>query len=359
MIQRARRRGRSLVIFLFVAVGILLCSGAVPANADTADEDDITWSVRPAGSDGADGRSWVELELDPGERASENLEIRNFSSAEVAFRLDAADGYFTTTGRFNMLPANAESTAAGLWIDVDDTVIVPAGGSVIVPFEVAVPSDTAPGDYPAGVAASISSVEVDGAGNAINVDSRVGFRVMTRVTGVVESRIEAKVEAAYALSWNPFEPGTAIVDYTVINAGNTRLTITPTITISGPFGSVGSQISGETIAEIAPGETRSGSIPTQRVWPLGVLDITLDAVGTPIIPASSDVSNVTVSESVMRVAVPIPQLAALTALVLLVGWGMHDRRRRQRIMQAQLAEARELGRREAELNAVPSHPQNG
>ena len=106
----------------------------------------------------------------------EHLLVRNLSTTAVTFQLTAADGYFTSNGRFNMLTSDRSSTDAGTWITMQDSVRVASGADAIVPFTVTVPENATPGDHPAGVAAGVRS----GKGE-VGVESRVGFRVMTRV----------------------------------------------------------------------------------------------------------------------------------------------------------------------------------
>jgi hypothetical protein len=158
------------------AASFIALLGASPAAAAAAEDEPITWSVRPGDEEGQDGRAWVEWDADPGDGLTEHMVVTNHGAIEVEFQLSAADAYFTDTGRFNMLPSDAESVDAGTWIDLPESVVVPAGATEVVPFTITVPANATPGDHPAGVAASVMS---DGAG-AIGVESRVGFRVMTR-----------------------------------------------------------------------------------------------------------------------------------------------------------------------------------
>ena len=91
---------------------------------------------------------------------------------------------------------------------------VPAGAMVVVPFSITVPELAEPGDHAAGITASVLSVQSSEDGTSVGVESRVGFRVTTRVTG--ELAPKAAIEALtgdYALSWNPFRPGEMAVTF--------------------------------------------------------------------------------------------------------------------------------------------------
>lgn len=89
----------------------------------------------------------------------------------------------------------------------------------MVPFTITVPRAATPGDHPAGIAASV----VSGAGT-VQVESRVGFRVLLRASGDLHPALSAdRVTARYERSWNPLRSGTVHVIYAVANTGNVRI----------------------------------------------------------------------------------------------------------------------------------------
>ncbi|WP_164861440.1 COG1470 family protein [Microbacterium sp. CPCC 204701] len=316
----------------------------VPA-AQAADQPDgdVTWMVRP--SDGAveDGRSWIELELDPGQAVVEHLLVRNLSASPVTFHLSAADGYFTDTGRFNMLTSDEESVDAGTWIDIQETVEVPAGGDVIVPFTLTVPENATPGDHPAGVAAGIRS----GGDDQVGIESRVGFRVMTRVLGDLAPSVGAEVSGTYAGSWNPFDSGRLDVDYVIENTGNTRLAVEPRVTVSALFGLVSFTLAGEQITEIAPGESRSASVRFSPVWPLFVYSADVDATATAVTDELAPGVVAPADAASLVVAMPWPQLIVVVVALLLLWLLWRDRRRRELVIEARVERARQEEREAA------------
>lgn len=325
-----------------VLVGISL---VVPGSATAAvgDRDDaggsITWSVRPGDATGPDGRAWIELDADPGDDVVEHLVVTNHSRREVEFRLLAADGYFTETGRFNMLPSDHESTAAGTWIDLPPTVTVGPGRSKIVSMTIAVPSDATPGDNPAGVAASIVSGEGE-----IGVESRVGFRVMTRVSGALRPELSLGGSGRYVGSWNPFEAGRLEIDYQVENAGNIRLGGTSTIEASAMVGTSSSSVHGPEIAELAPGDVRSSTTMVPRAWPVLAYTVEIQVKSTDVTGAMDlEVPIETVSFTVW--AVPWLHVGLLVAGLVAVDRRRRNRRARRELDQelAQLRRAAEEG----------------
>lgn len=313
------------------------------ASPTPAADSDISWSVRPGDAAGPDGRAWVEWEADPGTRRTEHLVVANHGDREVQFRLSAADGYFTDTGRFNMLPSDRQSLDAGTWVALPETVSVPAGGSKVVPFEITVPADATPGDHPAGVAASIVS---PGSGT-VGVESRVGFRVMTRVTGELRTEMTAAIDGSFTGSVNPFQAGSLNVSYDLSNSGNTRLRTQPVIHVSGPFGWGASSYTGEEVIDMAPGESRSATLEVSSAWPLAWYELRIEAMPDAVSDEVDVADTAATTATTLVMAVPVSQVVALLAAALLVTWSVVQRRRAQRTTARLVEAARAEGRAEA------------
>ena len=314
------------------------------ATAALAEDEPITWSVRPATEAGADGRSWIELELEPGESAVEYAEVSNFSDQEVTFTLTSADGYLTPTGRFNMLPRDQESTDAGSWIDADDSLKLSANSSTVIPLQIAVPTDATPGDHAAGFAASVFSKGSDDEGTEVGVESRVGFRVMVRVGGELEPSLGPfEVAAHYDMSWNPFSPGRVVADVTVANVGNTRLDLELEAAAAWQEANAEDQS-----GELFPGTERELSVIVHDVWPLGIVLLDVTVTGVPLdAQGGTDSAPISQTTQVAVWAIPWPQLAVVAGATLIVFAILVGRRRERRRFQHQIEEAREEAVREA------------
>ncbi|SKB00363.1 hypothetical protein SAMN06295879_2994 [Agreia bicolorata] len=337
----------SALIALAVASGLALTgmgsAVAAPAETDAA-EPTITWSVTPADADGPDGRSWMELEGDPGAKIQEHLAVRNLGTTEVTFALNAADGYFTAKGRFNMLPHGTESVDAGTWVGVQENVTVAPGGMAVVPVDITIPENATPGDHAAGLAASIFSTGSEG-GASLGVESRVGFRVLTRVTGeIAPSLAVVSSEAAYRSSWNPFEPGSTRIEYTLENTGNARLSVSGS-TVAG--GVRVPDASGEAAApvELLPGDRRTFQLDVPGAWPVGLLSYPLTVEQSVILPNEASEPAAALQQNIEVWAIPWSQLVVLLAVLLIVGGLLWGRMRRKRQVEKLLEEAREEGRR--------------
>ncbi|WP_335987654.1 WxL protein peptidoglycan domain-containing protein [Glycomyces sp. MUSA5-2] len=328
---------------LLAAASLLLA--AAPATAQSDGEGTVTWSVRPADASGEDGRAWVEQELDPGEAATEYMAVHNLSDTEVVFRLSAADGFFQDNGRFSMLPSDEPSTDAGLWIEVQEEVAVGPDETAVVPFTTTVPDNATPGDHAAGIAASVLSEQAGEDGATVGVESRVGFRVMTRVTGALAPSASIEdVSSSYALSWNPLAPGRAQVTFTVVNTGNARLLVTGAATAAGREAAFPGPE--EIDQELMPGDERRFTVTVDDVWPSVFVPATLNV--TPVVAGEGEGTPVdTATADAGFWAVPWPQLIALAGIGLLIGSSLWGRRRSKARLEHLLEEAREEGRREA------------
>lgn len=352
MTTHAGHVGRAILSTLLALA--ITSSTVLPASAsDDTDEPATRWSVIPANASGPDGRAAVEHDIDPGDSVSDYFAVRNVGEADVTFRLTAADGFYTRTGRFDILPADQESVDSGTWIAIPDEVAVPAGQTVVIPFGISVPGTAEPGDHAAGITASILSVQSGDDGASVGVESRVGFRVLTRVTGEIAPAAAAKpLEAAYALSWNPFRPGKMTVTFDVVNEGNTRLIAEGVAQAGGQQAAFPAE--SEIRQELLPGDTRPMTAVIDDVWPFFLVP-TKVVLSPTVVTVDGETTSMTpvIKAQILVWAVPWPQLilvAGIALLILALVWG---RRRNKRRLRGMLAEAREEGRRSADEIGTP------
>ncbi len=304
------------------------------AGTDTAE---VTWSVRPSDGREADGRSRIELDLEAGASALEHIEVTNLSDVDATFTITAADGYYTPQGRFTMNPLDVPSTGAGTWITIDQPQLtIPAGASANVPFRMEIPADAAPGDHPAGIAASVLSTARSADGAVMTVDSRVGVRVLTRVRGELDPALAlADLAVTYDRPLTPFAAGAVDVSYELRNEGNTALAVEAGVTGAGRAADADS-------VELFPGDAHEVAARVGEVWPLGFTTVEVRLVGS-----AEGAEPVTISERVLVWTVPWVELAAIAAAAAAAMLWLRHRRRRERRLAALLAEARAEGAREA------------
>lgn len=349
-----RRMTRARMIAAITLSGVVLAgfasgvaaapsAAAAPALVATAaDDGEITWAVTPADESGPDQRGVIEQELDPGQSRTDRFAVRNFSAIPVTFALSAADGYYSDNGRFAMLPSSEPSTLAGTWISLPDSVTVEPGGTTVVEFTTSVPDDALPGDHAAGIAASVLSAGTDSSGTGVGVESRVGFRITTRVTGeLTPAATVQSVAGSYDLSWNPFRPGEATVSFEVTNSGNTAVQAQGTLTAGTAAADFPAP--GEAVQQLLPGETRTITLALAGVWPTVVVPLAVDLAPSARDFAGADLPVDPSAASATLWALPLPQLVLLTGLVLLLAALLWRRRRSRARLAAAVAAAREEG----------------
>ncbi len=333
---------------------------SLPASAETtpSDADRVTWGVAPATEDAADGRVSFRYELDPGDAVEDFLEVSNFSDRAVTFALVSSDGVVGPEGAFDLLPADVEPEATGSWIAIQETVELEPQSSAVVPFTLTVPEDALPGDHPGGIAASVSRVGETDDGPLVGVDTRVGARIHLRVSGELAAQVSVSdLSATYAPSWNPLQPGTLTLDYTVVNDGNVRLGSAQTLTSTGLLG-LSAGADGTPLAqqrEILPGQDARVSTVVEGVWPLGPLSSTVTAAQVVVGDDVVDVPLTVAQAGVTTWAVPWAQLAVLALAVVFLVWRVRVRRRVRRA----IARARAEGAREAAAPGALAVPAPG
>ncbi|WJL96980.1 hypothetical protein QSU92_07390 [Microbacterium sp. ET2] len=319
---------------------VVTTAAGLAGPSDT--EDEITWAVTPADESGPDQRGVIEQELDPGQSRTDRFAVRNFSAIPVTFALSAADGYYSDNGRFTMLPSSEPSTLAGTWISLPDSVTVEPGGTTVVEFTTSVPDDALPGDHAAGIAASVLSAGTDSSGTGVGVESRVGFRITTRVTGELTPAATVQaVAGSYDLSWNPFRPGEATVSFEVTNSGNTAVQAQGTLTAGTAAADFPAP--GEAVQQLLPGETRTITLALAGVWPTVVVPLAVDLAPSARDFAGADLPVDPSAASATLWALPLPQLVLLTGLVLLLAALLWRRRRSRARLAAAVNAAREEG----------------
>lgn len=336
------------------AIGVLLLAGLaaslLPAQAVAQEaapaSSPVTWGVRPADTEQGSDRANYAYALEPGARLSDAIIVSNYDDEPQTFRVYAADGFITEAGQLDLLPAAEPSTQLGSWISFDaPDVIVPAGESLQIPFDLVVPDDAVPGDYAAGV---VSSILVEGE-TGVSVDRRLGSRMYLRVGGDLAPRLAIDgLAVSYDGGWNPFAPGTATVDYTVTNAGNTRIAPGAVLAVSGLFGlGAVAATDPEPLPELLPGSSTTRSVTVAGVWPLFVASAGLALSGTVVTadvgaqlaePAAVPEVPVATAEA-SAPAIPWSALLLLALLVGLVVVAVLRRRRRAVREQERIAEA--------------------
>src|SRR5690625_579525 len=202
----------------------------------------------------------------------------------------------------------------------------------------------ADGDHAAGVAATVKVLETSQSADAVGVEGRMGFRVMTRVAGELEPGLEVgDLSVKHETNWNPFQPGTATVTAIVRNTGNTGLTVDGAVNTSsnntifvtgGDYHSV----------EILPGSEHKFTARVVGVWPTGPQKWDAKFVGKASDDSFADVGAL---RQTRQWAWPISQALAIFGVALIVLAVSAERKRKNYKIPDLVNQAREQGRAEA------------
>ncbi|SER34256.1 protein of unknown function [Lentzea xinjiangensis] len=299
---------RRPLAILIVALALV---SATPAAAQPAREDGrLTWSVAPADAGGPNGRTQFDYVVEPGMRYDDHIAVRNLSEGELTVDLYAADAVNTATGGFDLLARDEPSPSVGTWISVTQPkIVLKPRSTTVVPFRMTVPPDAEPGDHVGGLVAALTTSA------QVQVERRVGARLYVRVAGPVTPDLRVDQPAAhYRGTANPAAPGEVDVTWTVVNDGNVRLAVLPSVRVEGLFGLGGKRWTGDTATELLPGSAITFTRTLTGVWPLGPL--TVHGEAEPVASAGQDLAGAVTTATAGTTIWAIPW-SALGALLLL------------------------------------------
>ncbi|MGP3533405.1 WxL protein peptidoglycan domain-containing protein [Microbacterium sp. RD1] len=248
--------------FPFIPLGVVAAAAAVlspagmalAATGAAADPPAVAWTVETGdGSQGEDRPNFAYV-AEPGDVFADTMRVTNTGTSPLALAVYSADAFTTPSGMIDLRTAEEPPEDAGAWITADTAQLdLAPGAQADIAFTVAVPGDAAPGDHSAGL---ITSFRGGAQAASIDVDRRLGTRVTVRVAGELAPAVEVHdVRAGYAPSWNPFEPGTLVLDYRMTNVGNTLATATDGSTAAGPFGAFAAAPGPLALPEVIPRST--------------------------------------------------------------------------------------------------------
>jgi hypothetical protein len=282
------------IAVLAVLAAVLVTAGLAtiaPAglgvSAAVAAGGDVSWTVRTGTGDFGDNRTSFSYNVNPGGKVEDTLVVANHGKSPLALGVYTADGYTTESGQFDLVTRDAKSVGVGSWVRAArDSVTVPPGKSVSVPFTVSVPANATPGDHAGGIITSLVQASDT---ETINVDRRLGIRIKLRVGGDLKPTMAIEnLHVDYTGSANPFAKGSATITYTIHNTGNAILSAQPTAAVSGPFGLFKTQAKaaeGEVPQSLLPGESWKMTAKVNGVTPAVRLAST--ATITPLITDAS------------------------------------------------------------------------
>jgi hypothetical protein len=126
---------------------------------------------------------WFKYTVDPGTTIEDFVVISNVGAEETSVDLRSNDAIITDDGAFTIISNELENKEVGNWVQLtNNTVDVPAGKGVKVPFKINIPANVKPGEYAGGL--SITELEKDDGSTApLSVKTRIGNRIYITVRG--------------------------------------------------------------------------------------------------------------------------------------------------------------------------------
>lgn len=285
---------------------VLLAAGGIGvAHA----QDPIAWAIATVDGEHGQGRPNFGYEAAPGTVITDAINVTNTGIEDLELAVYAADGFTTSSGTLDLLPAGEPSTGVGVWtVPSVMSLALEPGESIDVPFTITVPSDATPGDHTGGIITSWST----GGSGTVESEHRSAMRIHISVPGerVAELSVgDVVVEAGAA--WVPFAPVALDVTYQLTNSGNSRALGHEVVSAGGP----GSPTAATTTSEILPGSTVERVVEVAGVWPLFRVDVTVEV--TPELLDGSRGEPVVVTRTVTVVP-----WGAIVALLVVVGVGV-------------------------------------
>lgn len=254
-----------------------------------------------------------ELFGNPGDTLTENIRVRNDSSAPFTYQVVVED--FSSSGEegFVVLEEDSDDDTYSLagWIDFqEDELLIQPGEEVTFTFNIIIPRDAEPGGHYASVLFQSGSEPEPG---TASVTQRIGSLVLLRVSGnVVE---EAAIESFTVPGFSQTSP----VDLTlrVKNNGNVHVQPKGTIIITNLFGQKVDEIPLQG-ANVLPEAVRKMDTQWERQNALGIYTATLVATyGQQNIPLTA-AARFAVASTTALILITVIGLAGIILMVSLI-----------------------------------------
>jgi Bacterial protein of unknown function (DUF916) len=344
-----------------VAAGLLLSTLAAPLVGaqdapapSTSTPAPVTWGVHPGDAAGQAARPNFVFEGAPGDTFSDVLVVDNTSDVNLVLGVYASDAFNTPEGGTDLLSADRDPVDVGSWTTAEQaSITVPAGGTVEVPFTVEIPDDAAPGDHTGGI---VTSLRLEGDGDHIDIERRLGTRIYVRIDGGVEPALTfTDLDVQHHDSWNPFAAGSVTVRYTVENTGNVRLRATRIARVAGSIGPARTAEAAD-MPELLPGNSYELTQEVPGVWPGFGTEVEVELDPYDPTGAELDPAPVNVVARTEVTIFPVAQVLLLVVLIAVVVALLVRRRGARARREREIAEAVDAAVGAATAATVPPTP---
>jgi dihydroorotate dehydrogenase (fumarate) len=257
-----RRLGALLTIIVLAGCGFLLTT--TTAHAD----DTVGIAIAPVNTKGqTDGRSRFSYKVDPGQTVTDHVRVSNAGTTPLKVTVFAADAYNESNGEFALRTGDEATTGAASWVEFAGKkklqLTLARGEAKTIAFTVTIPKDATPGDHPAGILASATTV------GQVTVERRIADRMYVRVSGDLQPILTiTSFSGTYHSGLNPLD-GSITVNATITNSGNVALEGVATLSTNTWFGLGVGQTARQDLPEILPGNTSTVTFQLSGVPPVG------------------------------------------------------------------------------------------
>ena len=304
-------------------------TSAAPGSTST-----VTFGLGPASATKIDGRGTFGYAASPGSTIDDHVALVNISGRPLQLVLYGTDAMNTPTGAVGYQSRGAAKTGAAAWLALPElngspTFTLPARRTLILPFQLRIPSNATPGDHTAGIALALLGKVAGKSTSNVTLEQRVVSQVHVRVSGAIVAKLAIEnLHASYSGVIDPIGAGSVLVEYTVHNVGNADLGGAQKVTVSGVFGHASAPAIAK-LPDLLPGSSTTVTVHVADVRPAVLLKGTVRV--TPIAqPGDIDPGLTTYSASTSVWAIPW-SLFGLIVLILGLGFGWWLWRRHQPI----------------------------
>ncbi|MCX6746075.1 MAG: hypothetical protein NTX00_03605 [Candidatus Parcubacteria bacterium] len=195
----------------------------------------------------------IELDAAKGDVVNQSIKVRNESAVAVTYYLSAER--FVAGGEAGQPAFTGEDVDLATWIKFPfQSITVPAGATVEVPFSIIVPNYAGPGGHYAAIFLSTAPPEAAKAGSQVSIASRIGTLVLVKIAGEIN---ESAQVAEFSTTMKIFKSLPADFNIRVKNDGNVHLKPMGTIIIKNMWGAVAGKVAvNETGGNVLPDQIR-------------------------------------------------------------------------------------------------------
>ncbi|MFA5188828.1 MAG: hypothetical protein WC460_05700 [Patescibacteria group bacterium] len=180
----------------------------------------------------------IEIDAAKGDVINQSIKVRNEGAAAATYYLSAER--FVAGGEAGEPSFTGEDVDLATWIKFPfQSITVPAGSTVEVPFSIIVPNYAGPGGHYAAIFLSTAPPEAANAGSQVSIASRIGTLILVRIAGEIK---ESAQIAEFSTAGKTFSSLPVDFSVRVKNDGNVHLKPMGTITIKNMWGAVAGKV---------------------------------------------------------------------------------------------------------------------